>query len=68
MFGPTQVGFFTGAFVCLFATMVISAIFHRGQDDWRIIFRLYRGPMLIALFIFFMGLNVQVRPRVLLST
>lgn len=54
-----KVGFFTGAFVCLFATMVISAIFHRGQDDWRIIFRLYRGPMLIALFIFFMGLNVQ---------
>lgn len=22
--------------------------------------RLYRGPMLIALFLFFMGLNVQV--------
>ena len=55
-----KVGFFTGAFVCLFVTMVISAIFYSRNDDWRIVFRLYRAPMLIALFIFFMGLNVQV--------
>lgn len=78
-----KVGFFTGAFVCLFVTMVVSgrrnvsykcvlccltlafirhlAIFHNSQENnWRIIVRLYRGPMLIALFLFFMGLNVQV--------
>ncbi|KAI9556155.1 Xenotropic and polytropic retrovirus receptor 1-like protein [Daphnia sinensis] len=55
-----KVGFFTGAFVCLFVTMVVSAIFHNSQENnWRIIVRLYRGPMLIALFLFFMGLNVQ---------
>lgn len=37
------------------------AIFHDSQENnWRIIVRLYRGPMLIALFLFFMGLNVQV--------
>lgn len=56
-----KVGFFTGAFVCLFVTMVISAIFHQDKDNnWRILVRLYRGPMLIALFLFLMGLNVQV--------
>ena len=81
-----KVGFFTGAFVCLFVTMVVSgitiqlplvnpeqlkcmhlifdcfvAIFHdSSENNWRIIVRLYRGPMLIALFLFFIGLNVKV--------
>jgi len=55
-----KVGFFTGAFVCLFVTMVVSGIFQYSEDNnWRIIVRLYRAPMMIALFLFFMGLNVQ---------
>jgi len=37
---------------------VHSGIFHRSQDDWRIVFRLYRGPLLIVEFLFLMGINV----------
>jgi ABC-type arginine/histidine transport system permease subunit len=60
-----QVGgmFYMSAFcVCLTLAFIRHlAIFHNSQENnWRIIVRLYRGPMLIALFLFFMGLNVQV--------
>lgn len=37
---------------------VFSGIFHRSRDDWRIVFRLYRGPLLIIEFLFLMGINV----------
>lgn len=40
-------------------TPLFLAIFHQGtRDDWRIVFRLYRGPCLLVIFIFFMGINV----------
>jgi len=35
-----------------------SGIFHHSRDDWRIVFRLYRGPLLIVEFLFLMGINV----------
>ena len=28
------------------------------KNDWRIVYRLYRGPLLVILFIFLMGINV----------
>ena len=42
-------------------SVVLSAIFHDyapERDSWRIVFRLYRGPFLIVVFIFLMGINV----------
>eukprot|EP00092_Neocalanus_flemingeri_P095811 GFUD01121916.1.p1 GENE.GFUD01121916.1~~GFUD01121916.1.p1 ORF type:complete len:547 (-),score=132.36 GFUD01121916.1:290-1729(-) len=47
--------------------MVLSAVFHSyqaasddvaGRNDWRVVVRLYRGPFLVILFLFLMGINV----------
>merc|ERR1719341_287217 len=46
--------------------MVLSAVFHSYQaaddlavkNDWRVVVRLYRGPFLVILFLFLMGINV----------
>lgn len=43
----------------LLVAVVLSAIFHRRtEDDLRVIVRLYRGPLLLVVFIFLMGVNV----------
>ncbi|KAK0181164.1 hypothetical protein PV327_003470 [Microctonus hyperodae] len=53
-----KVGLFSGSFIILFVTVVISAIFHDGGENLKIAFRLYRGPLLIVQFLFLMGVNV----------
>jgi len=62
-----KVGLFSGAFLVLMIAMVLSAVFHSYQDaddqdsvrnDWRVVVRLYRGPFLVILFLFLMGINV----------
>lgn len=53
-----KVGLFSGAFFILLAAVVLCAIFHAPMDDWRIAFRLYRGPLLIIEFLFLWGINV----------
>ncbi|XP_071444301.1 solute carrier family 53 member 1-like [Hetaerina americana] len=53
-----KVGLFSGSFIVLLVAVVLSAIFHQGRDDWRVAFRLYRGPLLLVEFLFLMGLNV----------
>ncbi|XP_021935006.1 xenotropic and polytropic retrovirus receptor 1-like isoform X3 [Zootermopsis nevadensis] len=53
-----KVGLFSGSFIVLLIAVVLSGIFHRSRDDWRIVFRLYRGPLLIVEFLFLMGINV----------
>lgn len=53
-----KVGLFSGSFIVLLIAVVLSGIFHRSRDDWRIVFRLYRGPLLIIEFLFLMGVNV----------
>ncbi|XP_075229123.1 solute carrier family 53 member 1-like isoform X1 [Lycorma delicatula] len=54
-----KVGLFSGSFIVLLITVIISGIFHgNNRDDWRIAFRLYRGPLLIVEFLFLMGVNV----------
>merc|ERR1719209_2854806 len=61
-----KVGLFSGAFLVLMVAMVLSAAFHSSQDDqvavrndWRVVVRLYRGPFLVILFLFLMGINVH---------
>ncbi|KOB70899.1 Xenotropic and polytropic murine leukemia virus receptor xpr1 [Operophtera brumata] len=49
-----KVGLFSGSFIVLFITVVLSG----GTDNFRIAFRLYRGPFLLVEFIFLIGINV----------
>ncbi|KAK9736451.1 SPX domain [Popillia japonica] len=54
-----KVGLFSGSFTVLIAAVILSAIFNKGQgDDWRIACRLYRGPLLVILFMFLWGINI----------
>lgn len=53
-----KVGLFSGAFVVLVCAVIISAIFTNTPDNWRIAVRLYRGSLLVILFLFLIGINV----------
>ncbi|KAK9880900.1 hypothetical protein WA026_013231 [Henosepilachna vigintioctopunctata] len=53
-----KVGLFSGSFMILVVAVVLSGIFHKGRDDWRIPFRLYRSPFLIIEFLFLWGINI----------
>lgn len=46
-----KVGIFSGAFIVLMATVILTAIYHRNED-WEIGIRLFRGPLLIIGFLF----------------
>lgn len=52
-----KVGLFSGAFIVLLIGVIISSIV-RKDYDWTVAVRLYRGPLLIVEFLFFMGVNV----------
>lgn len=54
-----KVGLFSGSFLVLFAAVILSAFFHElSGDNLKVAFRLYRGPLLIVVFIFLIGINV----------
>ncbi|XP_063237550.1 solute carrier family 53 member 1-like isoform X2 [Bacillus rossius redtenbacheri] len=54
-----KVGLFSGSFIILLLAVVLSAIFHEGgPDHLRVAFTLYRGPFVIVMFVFLMGVNV----------
>ncbi|KAF9413481.1 hypothetical protein HW555_008319 [Spodoptera exigua] len=54
-----KVGLFSGSFIVLFITVVLSALFHEGgTENFKTAFRLYRGPFLLVEFIFLIGINV----------
>ncbi|CAH2985020.1 unnamed protein product [Chilo suppressalis] len=54
-----KVGLFSGSFIVLLITVVLSALFHEGAtENFKIAFRLYRGPFLLVEFIFLIGINV----------
>lgn len=61
-----KVGLFSGSFLVLFITVILSAIFYRdfpndGETSWEILkiaFRLYRAPLLIIMFVFLIGINI----------
>ena len=62
----SQVGLFSGAFIVLIIAVVLSAVFEdndplhapASKNDYRIAVRLYRGPFLVIVFVFLMGVNV----------
>ncbi|XP_013792933.1 xenotropic and polytropic retrovirus receptor 1 homolog, partial [Limulus polyphemus] len=53
-----KVGLFSGAFLVLIITVILSGVFSKARNEWRIVFRLYRGTLLIILFMFLIGINV----------
>lgn len=68
-----KVGLFSGSFIVLFVAVILSAIFfvqYEEDDDkdgakakqrWEtlsIAFRLYRGPFLLIMFVFLLGINI----------
>jgi hypothetical protein len=58
-----KVGLFTGAFLVLVIAMILSASFFHSdspgqRNDWRVVVRLYRGPLLTIFFLSLMGINV----------
>uniref|UniRef100_A0A1B0DAC1 Uncharacterized protein n=1 Tax=Phlebotomus papatasi TaxID=29031 RepID=A0A1B0DAC1_PHLPP len=54
-----KVGLFSGGFIVLFITVVLSAIFHESAgDNLKVAFRLYRGPLLLIEFLFLIGINI----------
>ncbi|XP_031828109.1 solute carrier family 53 member 1 isoform X1 [Nomia melanderi] len=53
-----KVGIFSGAFVVLLIAVLLSGIRYKDNNNWRVLCRLYRGPLLIVQFFFLMGINV----------
>ncbi|XP_019866102.1 xenotropic and polytropic retrovirus receptor 1 [Aethina tumida] len=53
-----KVGLFSGSLIVLLVAVILSGIFHKSRDDWRIVTRLYRGPFLIIEFLFLWGINI----------
>ena len=60
-----KVGLFSGAFIVLIIAVVLSSVFYdvdpkstEPRNDWRIPLKLYRGPFLVIIFVFLMGVNV----------
>lgn len=53
-----KVGLFSGAFVVLLVTVILSAIFYGFGEDWRVGLRMFRGPFLIIECLFLWGVNV----------
>ncbi|XP_004933050.1 xenotropic and polytropic retrovirus receptor 1 [Bombyx mandarina] len=54
-----KVGLFSGSFIVLIISVVLSALFHEGgSSDIKTAIRLYRGPFLLVEFIFLIGINV----------
>ncbi|XP_046733957.1 xenotropic and polytropic retrovirus receptor 1-like isoform X1 [Diprion similis] len=53
-----KVGLFSGAFVVLLVAVVLSGAYNNDRSDWRVLCRLYRGPLLMVQFFFLMGINI----------
>ncbi|XP_012153077.1 solute carrier family 53 member 1 isoform X4 [Megachile rotundata] len=53
-----KVGLFSGAFVVLLIAVILSGAQYRNNNNWRVLCRLYRGPLLMIQFLFLMGINV----------
>lgn len=54
-----KVGLFSGSFIVLFITVILSAIFYEtGGENLKIAIRLYRAPLLVIEFVFLIGINI----------
>lgn len=53
-----KVGLFSGSFIVLCVTVILSAIFHEGEERFADVYRLFRAPLLLMQFMFLIGVNV----------
>ena len=60
-----KMGLCLGAFLVLIIAAFLSVVYHYetnnelvARNDWRVAVRLYRGPFLVILFLFLLGINV----------
>ena len=57
-----KVGLFTGALLVLVIALILSVSFFspgpEQRNDWQVVMRLYRGPLLIIFFLSLMGINM----------
>ncbi|CAG0894708.1 unnamed protein product [Cyprideis torosa] len=53
-----KLGLFMGSFCVLSVVLAVSAVFVEGHDNWRIPVRLYRGPLMIIITTFLLGINI----------
>lgn len=44
--------------LCILLTRVVSAMRYKNNNNWRVLCRIYRGPLLMIEFLFLMGVNV----------
>lgn len=53
-----RIGLFFGYFIVLLVAVLLSAIFYYKRNDWKMAFKLYRGPFLIVEFLFIWSINL----------
>nr|XP_018899350.1 PREDICTED: xenotropic and polytropic retrovirus receptor 1 homolog [Bemisia tabaci]XP_018899351.1 PREDICTED: xenotropic and polytropic retrovirus receptor 1 homolog [Bemisia tabaci] len=54
-----KVGLFSGSFLVLFCAVILSALYHQSSyQGLATVFRLYRAPLLLIMFLFLIGVNV----------
>ncbi|XP_042222199.1 xenotropic and polytropic retrovirus receptor 1-like isoform X1 [Homarus americanus] len=53
-----KVGLFSGAFIVLVVSVILSGIFQWGNHNLQIVLRLFRAPLLFILFLFLIGINI----------
>ncbi|CAI9716999.1 xenotropic and polytropic retrovirus receptor 1-like isoform X1 [Octopus vulgaris] len=52
-----RVGLFSGIFCVLLLVIILAAIFTKHSSDWEPALRIYRGPFLLILDVFLLGMN-----------
>ncbi|KAK7571792.1 hypothetical protein V9T40_014264 [Parthenolecanium corni] len=53
-----KVGLFSGSFIVLSVTVILSAVFHENNNQFSDVYRLFRAPLLLMQFMFLIGVNV----------
>lgn len=55
-----RVGLEIGALAILFMTVLVTGFVVENAYDWRIVFRLYRSPLLLVIFLFQSGISIMI--------
>ncbi|KAG9510599.1 Xenotropic and polytropic retrovirus receptor 1, partial [Fragariocoptes setiger] len=55
-----RVGLEIGALAVLFITVLVTGFCIENEYDWRIVFRLYRSPLLLVIFLFQSGISIVI--------
>ncbi|KAF2362678.1 SPX domain [Trinorchestia longiramus] len=53
-----KVGLFSGAFIVLLVAVLLSGILDSSQPNVWVAVRLFRGPLLVIIFLFLIGINI----------